>query len=294
MSPTQRTRAVKLRGPHAGYLVWYPEPTVPELVYFGEEWALPEYKVGLHAHRQHEFHLQLTGATQWSIGEEHPIVAGQQLIAVAPGHRHSWKVYGNRTHHFVYCSLDLGPLLARIGLTADAAWQHEPFFVIPDAEAFVGPLQTLSCEVKQNNRHRATIVDRATEMLACLLERHRGTAVQEPREPLVMMSGLAARIQHFIDVHLAEKLCIDTLAKEVGISRSVLFEAMKKELGISPVAYQIERRINRAKGMLRMETIPLTQIAMDLGFASSQHFSAAFRKKTGKTPSQYRNQWTRS
>ena len=43
-----------------------------------------------------------------------------------------------------------------------------------------------------------------------------------------------------------------------------------------------------AKTMLKTPSLPLTQIAYDLGFSSSQHFSSAFRKQVGITPSRYR------
>jgi len=46
-------------------------------------------------------------------------------------------------------------------------------------------------------------------------------------------------------------------------------------------------RIDRAKQYLQQKTIPITTLAMELGFSSSQHFAAVFKRRTGTTPRTY-------
>jgi AraC-like DNA-binding protein len=66
--------------------------------------------------------------------------------------------------------------------------------------------------------------------------------------------------------------------------------SMKSEklFGFSPLNYLINIRISEAIKLLKTPNISLTDIALDTGFYSSQHFSTTFKKLTGYTPSEFR------
>ena len=55
---------------------------------------------------------------------------------------------------------------------------------------------------------------------------------------------------------------------------------------------EIRLRIERARLLLAETDMPITMIAADLGYSSSQHFATSFRRDTGTTPSRYRRQVT--
>lgn len=279
--------SVKIHGLHTGYVAWHPEPTCGELVYVGEEWALPEYQVYTHTHPQYEFHLQLSGATAWTVGEEVVEVGRSALIGVAPGHPHSFVALERHSHHFIYCAFIPELLFARIG--REVPWPKAPYFLIEDAEAFAAPFAQLSHEVVHQQNFRAEMIEGAFRSIAHLLARYHEPGAPRSREMHTsFVTDVALQITHYIDSHLPERLSIDALAKAVGVSRSHLFEVMKREIGSTPAAYQLQRRVERAMEMLKMDAISLTSIAHDLGFGSSQHFSATFRKLVGKTPSEFR------
>lgn len=106
-------------------------------------------------------------------------------------------------------------------------------------------------------------------------------------------SGLGASrrrliIEH-IEKHLDEELRLGNLAKLANLSRHHFCRAFKVTFGMPPGRYITERRIDRAKGLLRDSRRSITEIALDLGFASHSHFTDAFRKITGITPSRYRH-----
>ncbi len=77
-------KAIKLQGNHAGYAVWDPEKTIPELRHVGEEWAFPDYRVPEHSHPHYEFHLQLSGQTEWQVKTKSCLVQSNSLIAISP------------------------------------------------------------------------------------------------------------------------------------------------------------------------------------------------------------------
>lgn len=64
--------------------------------------------------------------------------------------------------------------------------------------------------------------------------------------------------------------------------------AFRRTYGVTPHQYLLSRRLAAAGQLLRTTDRSLTHIAMETGFASSSHFSAAFRGEFGLAPSQYR------
>jgi len=59
-----------------------------------------------------------------------------------------------------------------------------------------------------------------------------------------------------------------------------------------PCGYHTNRRIEQAKALLALPSRSVTEIALDLGFSETSSFSAAFRKLTSQTPTEYRRSLT--
>ncbi len=91
-----------------------------------------------------------------------------------------------------------------------------------------------------------------------------------------------------IENHIGEELGIDVLTRVSGWSSSRLYSLFRQYTGQSPNDYIQSVRCDRAREMLSRGTEPITAIAFQLGFSSSQYFARVFRKYTGITPSTYR------
>lgn len=100
-----------------------------------------------------------------------------------------------------------------------------------------------------------------------------------------------ARAQHYIEQHYGEKLTLKQLADLSNISVSSLSRGFKKELGLSPMDYLMQVRLEKAKQLLRRPERTVTEIALYCGFGSSAHFSDVFGKSYQLTPSQYRKNY---
>lgn len=81
---------------------------------------------------------------------------------------------------------------------------------------------------------------------------------------------------------------VEEMATVVGLGSTAFTEKVKGYSGFSPLNYLINIRIAEAIRQLRQTSKSLTDIALDTGFYSSQHFSTTFKKLTGYTPGQYR------
>ena len=107
-----------------------------------------------------------------------------------------------------------------------------------------------------------------------------------------LRGGLPARQQkrlaEFIDEHLAEEISLATLAGLVDLSLFHFARAFKQSFGVPPHRYHMDRRMDRARNLLRRSALSVTQIGSQIGFRETSSFTRAYRKFAGVTPSNYR------
>ena len=81
---------------------------------------------------------------------------------------------------------------------------------------------------------------------------------------------------------------VEEMATLFGLGTTAFTEKMKTHTGFSPMNYLIGIRISEAIRLLQDTHVNFTQIALETGFYSSQHFSTTFKKLTGYTPGEFR------
>ena len=96
------------------------------------------------------------------------------------------------------------------------------------------------------------------------------------------------RVVEFIEQHLAEDISLDALAELVQLSPYHFLRSFKRSLGEPPHRYWMARRIERAKTLLANPRASITEVAFQVGFSGTSAFSAAFRRITGQTATDYR------
>jgi AraC family transcriptional regulator len=99
------------------------------------------------------------------------------------------------------------------------------------------------------------------------------------------------RVLEFIDVNLRDGISLAELAQVLAMSTGHFAHAFRQTTGLPPHRFVLERRIERAKSLLRDTDMPITEIAQHVGCASHSHLSVMFHRKTGLTPRNFRNQF---
>jgi AraC family transcriptional regulator len=97
------------------------------------------------------------------------------------------------------------------------------------------------------------------------------------------------RVLEYIDAHLPDELSLAELATVSGFSANHFASAFKTNTGSSPHRYVIERRIHRARQLLRDTELPISEIAYVVGFSSQSHLTVNFRRIVGLTPQRFRH-----
>jgi AraC family transcriptional regulator len=97
-----------------------------------------------------------------------------------------------------------------------------------------------------------------------------------------------ARVLAFIDAHLDREMTLEELAREACLSRFHFARSFKAATGASPHRYILQRRLERAKTLLRTGMPSLAEVALACGFSSQAHFSSSFKQANGVSPKHYR------
>ena len=97
-----------------------------------------------------------------------------------------------------------------------------------------------------------------------------------------------AKVVELVRAHPERPFTIDALAGEAALSPTHFINQFRKVTGFPPIRFQIECRIHRAKELLRDTKLPVSAIAVQLGFSSIHHFSDTFARIVGLSPSRWR------
>lgn len=118
--------------------------------------------------------------------------------------------------------------------------------------------------------------------LMCLLGRHGMTrSLSSRRSPCVK------KALHRLDSAPDARVTLAELAALAGVSRFQLLRGFAREVGITPHAYLVQRRVCVARKLLANGQTP-AQAAIQAGFADQSHMTRAFVRHLGITPGRYR------
>jgi AraC family transcriptional regulator len=108
----------------------------------------------------------------------------------------------------------------------------------------------------------------------------------------VVRGGLAPRqlkrVEDTLAANLAGNISCAALANDCGVSLSHFSRAFRQSKGLSPHRWMLERRVDRAKSILRDPSRSLSDVALSCGFADQSHFTRVFTGQVGISPGAWR------
>lgn len=122
------------------------------------------------------------------------------------------------------------------------------------------------------------------EVLGELLSRH--STPRPPRAPDRHGVRGVRRVKDFIESRLSQRLSLASLAEIGGYSKYHFLRLFKRETGLTPHAYLVNRRIDRAQDLLR-RGVPIAEVALEVGFCDQAHLTGSFRRQVGVTPGEF-------
>lgn len=102
---------------------------------------------------------------------------------------------------------------------------------------------------------------------------------------------LLEKAKAFMGKHFRDDLSVETIARSIGISQSLLFRLFQAEERTTPMEYLRSVRIEKAGQMLTEGSAKVCDIATACGFSNTAYFCKVFKAQTGDSPTAYRNKF---
>lgn len=109
-----------------------------------------------------------------------------------------------------------------------------------------------------------------------------------PNDAVLRLAGVLGRLES----HYAEPIRLSDLAAQAHLSVNQFLRLFKEATGLSPIAYLLRKRIERAADLLRQTRDPVARISETVGFEDSNYFAKQFRRLMGASPRAYRRPFT--
>ena len=166
-------------------------------------------------------------------------------------------------------------------LRNDASYNDKFLYAVKTTGIFCRP----SCKSKAPKRENVQIFQNAEQALQAEFrpcKRCKPTGERLPDKEWV------AVMTQYIDNNFSEPITLETLADMCHGSPYHLHRTFKKVLGITPMDYIQRKRIAKASEYLLNTERMVTDIALSVGLPNTPYFITLFKKKTGYTPTQFR------
>ncbi|MFK3775840.1 helix-turn-helix domain-containing protein [Pseudomonas sp. NPDC089406] len=237
-----------------------------------------------HVHEGYVFTVIESGAQRfWHRGSEHLAPVGSMVLinpdelhTGATAHEAGWRYRGFYPEHARVTGVLDELELSRHGM---------PYF--KDSVIHDPALAAAFSQLNQRCEAGASALEQQTawrQAVLALVQRHGhyGEPAAPGKEPLAV-----ARARELLESRLAEPPSLEDLAAAVNLSPFHFARVFRQATGLPPHAWLKQRRLARARELLR-SGLPALEVALALGFADQSHLSRQFKQAYGVTPGAYR------
>ena len=140
-------------------------------------------------------------------------------------------------------------------------------------------------------------IDNLIDNVRRLKGKFSGALKQDDKVEKVEVKGydeeLMERIMKVVNENLSDSdFNVEKMCDEVGVSRTQLHRKLKEMTGVPTSEFLRNIRLNEAARLIREHKINITQVSYMVGFANNSHFSTAFKKYFGMSPTEYAAKYT--
>jgi AraC-like DNA-binding protein/mannose-6-phosphate isomerase-like protein (cupin superfamily) len=248
-----------------------------------------------HSHVAYEFTYVVDGGISWCLGDERIDIGPGELFFTRPRELHSGTDGAMHPSEILWVQIivpESGPFLgwsenAVKEIHARLSGTHARRFSAPPeiARTFKDLIRVHQMPIDALSTVRAsTLLSSLLVQIADARAEHIATNAIKSTPPSPLISAAI----NWMETHLEETFTIQNVADAVGLHPSRFHRCFVAEMKQTPAEWHMRQRILTAQKLLKDKNANVTEVALQLGFASSQYFSTVFKKYTGYTPSVYR------
>lgn len=235
-----------------------------------------------HTHDTYVIGIIQGGVEMFRRDKELHYATANQVILVNPNQLHTGSagVPEGWTYRTVY------PTVAQMQQASQAIFAQDdaPYFsnAVIDDEVLAQQLRTFHRAAEQGTKleQDSTFLT----MLATLVSRHGDKSLT--LKSIGAEHQAVKKVKQFLGAHPASEISLKDLSKLTSLSSFHLLRVFKRDMGITPHAYQIQQRVRLAKQFVR-EGKSLAEVALETGFHDQSHMGLHFKRLVGVTPMQF-------
>lgn len=244
-----------------------------------------KHRYPLHAHDTYAIGVIVTGCETYRVRGVRHYAGPGAVCLVNPGDVHDGEPHaGFYAYRMTYPSIALlRDIVAQVTGRGCATMPFFPEAQVRDATA--AALFRRAHEQLERRGERLAADECLVAAYASLLMRHARDASGPAR--LGREHGSVARVRAVLDARYADDVELATLARVADLSSFHLLRAFRRETGLTPHAYLMNRRVNAARDRLAGGDAP-ADVAAACGFFDQSHLTRVFKAHTGVTPGAFR------
>ena len=244
----------------------------------GEEKCQPNHSWGAGVRPYYLVHIVLSGKGVFYCGTNKYIIERGQAFVIFPDTIVKYQADSINPWHYMWLGFsgeEAKEILSNAGITLKS-----PVFTLKNPDMVTDIISSMPTERSADIKNNLLFTAKLYEFMSLIVD---SESTADKKENAYLTTAT-----RYIKAYYFEDISVDKIASHVGISRKYLFVIFKNCLGISPKDYIVDYRIKKAKEFLLNENLSIGSVAYSVGYSDALNFSKIFKKKTGISPSEYR------
>ena len=265
-----------------------------ELIYISKSKFENDWHSTLHMHPFTEIFFITSGQGTFQIGDEVVSVKESDLILINPNCSHTERSVSssNPLEYIVFAinnlAIGISPSTLNEDNSKDSLNTYKILNFNKKKSEILYNLNTLIKELEEKNLNYELACKSILTLFLIQVMRNTSSDIFIT-ENFEKVNIECMKIKNYIDSHYSENITLDFLSNLTYVNKFHLVHLFTKEMGISPINYLINKRIDESKNLLITTNYSIRDISSIVGFSNSSYFSQMFKKVTGTSPRTYRN-----
>ncbi|MDL2294727.1 AraC family transcriptional regulator [Ruminococcaceae bacterium OttesenSCG-928-D13] len=237
----------------------------------------------MHAHQCTELFYVISGKGAFLVEELNFPVEPNNIVIINPNVQHTETAVRNNPMEYIVLGMEGGEFLLK-----ESDDKRFCIFDCGDSGTeILGMLNEMQDELQSKQQYHGIVARNLLENLSVKLLRYRSVSLQR-QAPAKKASRECAQVKHYIDNHFKENITLDLLSELAHVNKYYLVHSFAREMGVSPINYLIQKRIQESRYMLQNTGYSISEISQILGFSSPSYFSQSFSRINKMSPREFR------
>ncbi len=264
-----------------------------ELIYISKSKFENDWHSTLHMHPFTEIFFITSGQGTFQIGDEVVSVKESDLILINPNCSHTERSVSssNPLEYIVFAinnlAIGISPSTLNEDNSKDALNTYKVLNFNKKKSEILYNLNTLINELEEKNLNYELACKSILTLFLIQVMRNTSSDIFIT-ENFEKVNIECMKIKNYIDSHYSENITLDFLSNLTYVNKFHLVHLFTKEMGISPINYLINKRIDESKNLLVTTNYSIRDISSIVGFSNSSYFSQMFKKIAGISPKDFR------